>query len=80
MKSATSIELTYEQVRSAVMKLTRRQKIKLSRDLEREAIDSRLTALLKGFRTEDLDLKTLQEEVEATRQMIYEEQKAQGNF
>lgn len=80
MKSATSIELTYEQVRSAVMKLTRRQKIKLSRDLEREAIDSRLTALLRDFRTDELDLKTVQQEVDATRQEIYEKKKAKGDF
>jgi hypothetical protein len=59
-----------------VRQLPRQQKVKLTKELEKEAIDSKLSRLLKTFKTKDLDLKTINEEVESVRQEIYEKQRS----
>ncbi len=74
MKTAIQIDITFEQILSMVKKLPRQQKIKLTKELEKEAIDTKLTRLLKTFEAKDLDLKTITEEVESVRQEIYEKQ------
>jgi hypothetical protein len=38
------IDLTFEQILSMVKQLPRQQKIKLTKELEKEAIDSKLSA------------------------------------
>lgn len=76
MKTALQIDLTFEQILSMVRQLPRQQKIKLSKELEKEAIDTKLTRLLKTFKAKDLDLKTITEEVESVRQEIYEKQRS----
>ena len=75
MKTALQIDLTFEQILSIVRQLPKQQQIKLSKELEKEAIDSKLTRLLKSFKTKDLDLKTITEEVEIVRQQIYDKGK-----
>jgi len=75
MKAALEIDLSFDQILSVVKQLPRQQKIKLSKELEKEAIDSRLSRLLKTFKTQDLDLKVINEEVESIRQQIYDKQK-----
>ncbi len=75
MKTALQIDLTFEQILSMVKQLPRQQKIKLTKELEKEAIDTKLSRLLKTFRTKDLDLNTITEEVESVRQEIYDKQK-----
>ena len=75
MKTALQIDITFEQILSMVKQLPRQQKIKLTKELEKEAIDTKLSRLLKTFKTQDLDLKTINEEVESVRQEIYEKQK-----
>jgi predicted DNA-binding protein YlxM (UPF0122 family) len=75
MKAALQIDLTFEQVLSVVKQLPRQQKIKLTKELEKEAIDSKLSRLLKTFKTKDLDMNTITEEVESVRQEIYDNQK-----
>lgn len=75
MKTALQIDLTFEQILSMVRQLPRQQKIKLTRELEKEAIDTKLSRLLKTFRTKELDLKTITEEVDSVRQEIYDKQK-----
>lgn len=62
------IDITFEQILSMVRQLPRQQKLKLTEELEKEAIDSKLSCLLKTFKTNDLDLKTINEEVESVRQ------------
>ena len=74
MKTAMQIDITYEQILSMIRQLPRQQKIKLTKELEKEAIDTKLSRLLKTFKAEDLDLKTITEEVESVRQEIYEKQ------
>jgi hypothetical protein len=75
MKTALEIDLTFNQILSIVKQLPKQQKIKLTKALEEEAIDSKLTRLLKTFRTKDLDMKTVTEESENVRQEIYERKK-----
>ena len=75
MKTALQIDLTFEQVLSVVKQLPIQQKIMLTKELEKEAIDTKLSRLLKAFRTKELDLKTITEEVESVRQKIYDKQK-----
>jgi len=69
------IDITFEQILSIVRQLPRQQKIKLTKELEKELIDTKLSRLLKTFKAKDLDLKTITEEVENVRQEIYEKQK-----
>ena len=75
MKAALQIDLTFEQILSMVKQLPRQQKIKLSKELEKEGIETKLTSLLKTFRTDELSQETLTEEVESVRQEIYAQQK-----
>lgn len=70
MKTALQIDLTFDQILSLVKQLPKKQKIKLSKELEKEAIDSKLTRLLETFKTDELDLKTIDEEVEIVRESI----------
>jgi hypothetical protein len=51
------------------------QKIKLSKELEKESISGILTKLLTVFHTEELSLETVDREVEIVRQQIYDRQK-----
>ena len=75
MKTALQIDLTFEQILSIVKQLPRQQKIKLSKELEKEGIETKLSSLLNTFRTDELSLETLTEEVESVRQEIYAQQK-----
>lgn len=75
MKTALQIDLTFNQILSIVKQLPLQQKIKLTKELEKEAIDTKLSRLLKTFRTKDFDLKTITEEVESVRQEICDKQK-----
>lgn len=75
MKTALQIDITFEQILSMVRQLPIQQKLKLSKELEREAIDTKLTSLLKTFKARKLDLKTISEEVEFVRKGIYDKRK-----
>lgn len=75
MKTALQLEVTFDQVLELVKKLPRQEKIRLTKELEKEGIETRLSNLLETFRTKDLSLKTINEEVEIVRQKIYESQK-----
>ena len=75
MKTALNIDITYDQVLSIVKSMPAQQKIKLSKELEKEGIRSRLSALLKDFKTDELSLDDIDKEVEIVRQKIYESKK-----
>ncbi len=75
MKTALQIYLTFDQILSMVRQLSPQQKIKLTKELEKEAIDTKLSRLLKTFKSKDLDLETITEEAENVRQEIYEKQR-----
>jgi hypothetical protein len=80
MKAALQIDLSFDQILSMVRQLPPRQKLKLSKELEKEVIDSKLSRLLKTFKTNELDMEAITEEVESVRQEIYDRQKHQGNL
>ena len=68
MKTTLQIDITFEQILSMVKQLPRQQKIKLSQELEKEVVDSKLQQLLTTFKTNDLDAKTIAAEVESIGQ------------
>lgn len=78
MKTALQIDISFEQILSIVKQLPKQQKIMLTKELEKEAIETKLSRLLKVFKAKDLDLETITEETEIVRQEIYEKQK--GNL
>jgi len=75
MKTSLQIDLTFDQILSMVKQLPKQQKIKLTKELEKEAVDSKLSRLLKTFRTNDLEMGTITQEVETVRQEIHDKQK-----
>lgn len=75
MKTALQIDLTFDQILSLVKQLSVKQKVKLSKELEKQAIDSKLSKLLATFKTDKLDLETIYKETEKVRQEIYDKQK-----
>ena len=75
MKAALNIDITFDQVLNLVKQLPTKDKIKLTKELEKEGIDSKLTRLLKTFKTNELNLDLINSEVEMVRQRIYETQK-----
>lgn len=74
MKTALQVEISFEQLLLMVKQLPRQQKLKLTKELEKEAIETRLSRLLKAFKTPKLDLNTITEEVDIVRQGIYDKQ------
>jgi len=72
------INLTYNQVLSLVKQLPQQQKIKLTKELEKESIGSELSLLLNAFRTDELSLDMIDKEVELVRQQIYDSKKLEN--
>jgi hypothetical protein len=75
MKAALQIDLSYNQILSMVKQLPKQQKIMLTKELEKEVVDMRLSRLLKIFKTKELDQNTIDEEIEAVRRELYDKQK-----
>ena len=75
MKTALQVDITFDQVLALVKQLPIQEKIKLTKELEKEGIESKLISLLKNFRTKKLSLDTITKEVEIVRQRIYESKK-----
>ena len=75
MKTALQVDITFAQVLALVRQLPKNEKIKLTKELEKEGIESSLSNLLKTFRTKELSLATINKEVEIVRQQIYERKK-----
>jgi len=72
MKSSIyNIGLEFDQILDLVRQLPKKEKIRLSKALEREIVDIKLGALLKAFKSEDLDQKTIDREVEIVRAKLY---------
>ena len=74
MRNALQIDITYDQVLSLVKQLPVKDKIKLTKELEKEGIESKLTRLLDTFKTKELSMSVINKEVETVRQKIYENQ------
>ncbi len=76
MDTALKIGITYEQLLSVVKQLSIQQKIQLTKELERDSIETKLSDLLSMFKTDELTLEIIDEEVEKVRQEIYDKQKS----
>ena len=74
MKTAIQLEVTFDQVLSLVRRLPKKDKIRLTKELEKDVVDTKLTKLLKTFNTKDLELSDIDREVETVRKEIYEKQ------
>jgi len=75
MKTALNIDITYDQVLSIVTSMPQTQKVKLSRELEKEGIRSKFSSLLSAFKTDELSMEDITKETEIVRQKIYESKK-----
>jgi len=75
MKTAMQVDFTFDQVLSLVKQLPKQQQLKLTKELEKDIVGSKLSRLLKTFKTKELSLETINDEVENVRQEIYEKQK-----
>ena len=75
MKTAMQIDFTFEQILSLVKQLPKQQKLKLTKELEKEIVESKLSRLLETFKTKELSLDTINKEVESVRQEIYEKRR-----
>ena len=75
MKAALQVEVTFDQVLALVKQLPIKEKIKLTKELEKEGIETKLSGLLKTFRTRELSLDTINKEVKIVRQQLYESTK-----
>ncbi|MBL7842961.1 MAG: hypothetical protein JNK44_03790 [Cyclobacteriaceae bacterium] len=71
-----NIDLEFSQILKLVKQLSKKEKLRLSKELEKEIIDAKLTALLKAFKTDDLDQSTIDKEVEKVRTELYAQSKA----
>ena len=78
--NATQYQLSpsFEQVLSLVKQLPEADKLKLSEALSKELLDSKLTHLLQSFKTDEISLAeiTQEVEVEAVRTEIHDQQTA----
>lgn len=75
MKTAIQIDLTFEQILSIVRQLSKKEKLRLSKELEMEAVDRKLSKLLNEFETDELDESIVTEEVDSVRQDLYDKEK-----
>lgn len=76
MKPSTyNIDLEFSQILDLVKQLPKKEKIRLSKALEREIVDIKLGALLKAFKSDSLDQKTIDQEVEIVRAKLYAKSK-----
>jgi hypothetical protein len=79
MKSALpyQVQLNFNQIMQIVKQLPANDKIKLSKELEKDAINSKLTRLLKSFKTDELTENFIFQECDLVREKLYT--KSHGN-
>lgn len=70
------LSLSFEQVLSLVKQLPEADQLKLSEALSKELLDSKLTHLLEIFKTDEISLEEITQEVEAVRTEIHDQQTA----
>ncbi|MFM7353431.1 MAG: type II toxin-antitoxin system VapB15 family antitoxin, partial [Microcystis aeruginosa] len=68
------LSLNFDQILDLVKQLTESDKRQLSKELEKETLNHKLTQLLETFKTDELSLETITEEVEEVRAKIYGQQ------
>lgn len=80
MSTSVKLDVSFDQVLALVKQLPAEDKLKLTKELEKEGIESKLSRLLKNFKTNELSLGLIDKEVEIVRQKIYESQKHSSHF
>ncbi|MGK7389399.1 MAG: type II toxin-antitoxin system VapB15 family antitoxin [Candidatus Cyclobacteriaceae bacterium M2_1C_046] len=70
-----NISLNFNQILELVKQLPPKQKLKLSKELEKETIDSKLTEILEAFKTNELTQADIDREVEIVRTARYAKKK-----
>jgi hypothetical protein len=65
-----------EQILMLVRQLPDGDKLRLSRELEKETRNSTLSRLLESFKTDELSLETINEEVAAVKTEAYDKQQS----
>jgi cell division FtsZ-interacting protein ZapD len=68
------INLSFDQIFDLVKQLPQRDKLRLSKELEKDTLNQKLTQLLETFKTDELSLETITEEVETVRTELYGQQ------
>ncbi|MEA3475916.1 MAG: hypothetical protein U9R23_05715 [Candidatus Cloacimonadota bacterium] len=63
-----NLSLNFQQVLELIKQLPFKEKKELSKELEKEMIDKKLSALLNTFRTDELSYETITNEVEKVRE------------
>lgn len=71
-----NLSLNFQQVLELIKQLPFKEKKELSKELEKEMIDKKLSALLNTFKTDELSYETITNEVEKVRDSLYENKKA----
>ncbi len=62
-----NLSLNFQQVLELIKQLPFKEKKELSKELEKEMIDKKLSALLNTFKTDELSYETITNEVEKVR-------------
>lgn len=75
MKNSLQLEITFSQILTLIKQLPKKEKLILTKELEKDVIESKLSKLLNAFKTDDLTMAEITDEVEAVRKKIYENQK-----
>jgi len=75
MKASLQLDITFDQILSLVKQLPKKEKIILTKELEKEVIDAKFSKLLKSFQSDDISEKEIDAEVEAVRQERYDREK-----
>jgi hypothetical protein len=73
---AYTISLDFDQILDLVKQLSKKEKLKLSKELERDITGAKLTSLLKAFKTDELTQDTINKEVEIVRAELYTKSKS----
>ncbi len=71
MKTDLTYQLNFNQILQIVKQLPADKKIKLSKELEKEAINSKLVRLLNSFKTKELTDEMITQECEKVREKLY---------
>jgi hypothetical protein len=67
MKTELQVNISFDQILSIVKQLPKQQKLRLSKELEKEVVGSKLSKLLAVFKTKELSLDEIAKEVEIVR-------------
>lgn len=70
------ISLNFEQILELVKQLPQEDKLRLSKELEQSACDRKFTELLEAFQANEIDLATINQEVETVRAELYSRQES----